>query len=193
MHRANTRGSTALKQMGYPDTFVEEEDEEAAYSAVPAGDAIEGFVDEIEPKYDDDRDLSFKDVQEHPEREQLLEAARKELKQWTDMDVGEFPGEEELEKVRLGGERILRARMIYKRKYETVVGSDNVARERFVKWKARCAVIGCPEIRSRPRGPDLVDFRAYHRHDGSSNGDIYYVRSFLRCEELRLGRSLFGH
>jgi hypothetical protein len=130
--------------MGYPDTFVEEEDAEAAYSAVPAGDAIEGIVDEIEPKYDDDRDLSFKDVQEHPEREQLLETARKELKQWTDMDVGEFPGEEELEKVRLGWERILRARMIYKRKYETVVGSDNVTREQFVKWKARCAVIGCP-------------------------------------------------
>ena len=42
--------------------------------------------------------------------------------------------------------------MIYKRKYETVVGSDNVTRERFVKWKARCAVIGCPEI----RGVDLT-------------------------------------
>ena len=85
--------------------------------------------------------MSFKDVQEHPERELLLEAASKELKQWSEMDVGVFPGEEELEKVRLRGERILRARMIYKRKYETVVGSDNVARERFVKWKARCAVI----------------------------------------------------
>ena len=142
----------AAEQMGYPDTFEETVDEEVAYSAVPAGDAIEGIVDETEPKYDDDRDLSFKDVQEHPEREQLLEAARKELKQWVDMDVGEFPGEEELDKVRRGGERILRARMIYKRKYETVVGSDNVARERFVKWKARCAVIGCPEV----RGVDLT-------------------------------------
>ena len=84
----------AAEQMGYPDTFAEAVDDEVAYSAIPAGDAIEGIVDETEPKYDDDRDLSFKDVQEHPEREQLLEAARKELKQWVDMDVGEFPGEE---------------------------------------------------------------------------------------------------
>jgi hypothetical protein len=34
-----------LKQMSYPDTFVEEVDEEAAYSAAPGGDAIEGIVD----------------------------------------------------------------------------------------------------------------------------------------------------
>ena len=48
-------------------------------------------MDDTEPKYDDDRHSSFKDVQEHPERELLLEAASKELKQWSEMDVGVFP------------------------------------------------------------------------------------------------------
>ena len=108
----------ALRQMGdrMGETLVPDENAEIAYSATPGEGAVEGIVDDTEPKYDDDRDLSFKDVQEHPERELLLEAASKELKQWSEMDVGAFPGEEELEKIRLRGERILRARMIYKRK-----------------------------------------------------------------------------
>ena len=86
----------ALRQMGdrMGETLVADENAEIAYSATPGEGAVEGIVDETEPKYDDDRDLSFKDVQEHPERELLLDAARKELKQWSDMDVGEFPGEE---------------------------------------------------------------------------------------------------
>ena len=106
------------------------------------------------------------------------------------MDVGEFPGEEELEKVRLGGERILLARMIYKSKYETVVGSDNVARERFVKWKARCAIIGCPEI----RGVDLT-WSTFAPTIGMTA--VRTVISLMCdpsfCEELRLRVSLFGH
>ena len=151
-HMPASQRVAAMEQMGFSNTFAEEENAKVAMTVVPAEKAIEGIMDDIEPKYDDDRDLSFKDVQEHPEREQLLEAARKELEQWSAMDVGVFPGEDELAKIRVRGERILRARMIYKRKYETVVGSDNVARERFVKWKARCAVIGCPEV----RGVDLT-------------------------------------
>ena len=37
--------------------------------------------------------------------------------------------------------------LVCRRKYEAVVGDEKIARERFVKWKARCAVIGCPEVR----------------------------------------------
>lgn len=37
--------------------------------------------------------------------------------------------------------------LVCRRKYEAVVGDEKIARERFVKWKARCTVIGCPEVR----------------------------------------------
>ena len=73
-------------------------------------------------------------------------AAEKEVQQFKDMGVGVIPSEEEIADVIRRGHKILRAKMVYKRKYEIVVGKDGQARERFLKWKARLAVVGTGEV-----------------------------------------------
>lgn len=57
------------------------EETQEAYAATSWGDTPEGIIDNTQPKYNDDRDLGRKEVHVHPEKEQLLEAARIELKQ----------------------------------------------------------------------------------------------------------------
>ena len=64
------------------------------------------------------------------------------------MKVGVYPSQEELEDIKRKGTKVLRTRMVCKNKYETVIGSDGVARDRFLKWKSRVAVVGCSEVKA---------------------------------------------
>ena len=70
------------------------------------------------------------------------------MKQLKDMEVAVYPSEEELAEIRKRGTKILRTKMVYKRKYESIVGRDGIARDRFLKWKARLAVVGSSEVKA---------------------------------------------
>ena len=95
------------------------------------------------PIYDDEPQ-HYKEVLQHPEKDQILEAASKEIKQLKDYGVGVFPKPEDLPRIRRE-HQVLRARMVYKRKYTVIEGADGVAREYFLKWKGRLAVQGTRE------------------------------------------------
>ena len=82
------------------------------------------------------------EVMSHPERQEIEQAAKVEMQQLNDMQVGRELTQAQLEDVRRRGVRILRSKMIYKRKYE-ICPIDK--KEYFKKWKARLAVIGCAE------------------------------------------------
>ena len=61
------------------------------------------------------------------------------MQQLINMDVGVLLPEEEVEKLNRDGEKILRSKMIYKRKYAI---SPMTGKEGFLKWKGRLAVNG---------------------------------------------------
>ena len=109
-------------------------------------DQLSDGIDNWEIPIYDDEPKNAKEKDAHPERELLDEAAEKEVQQFKDMGVGVIPSHAEIEDVIRRGHKILRAKMVYKRKYEIVVGKDGQARERFLKWKARLAVVGTGEI-----------------------------------------------
>lgn len=144
--RVSHRGAatTAARQMEFSTWGGPEEEIQEAYPVNQMANMPKGIIDDTQPKFDDDRDLGWKEVQVHPEKERLSESAKLELKQWENMKVDVFPSEEGLEQVLRNGERILLTRMVYKCGDETVTRSDKVALEWFVKYKARC--VGFPEV-----------------------------------------------
>ena len=63
------------------------------------------------------------------------------MKQLEDMGVFEFPSAEELEEIRRDGQKILRCKMVYARKFESITAPNGSIRDVFKKWKGRLAVI----------------------------------------------------
>ena len=61
------------------------------------------------------------------------------MQQLINMDVGVLLPEEEVEKLKRDGEKILRSKMIYKRKNAI---SPTTGKEGFLQWKGRLAVNG---------------------------------------------------
>ena len=144
------RHQTALaRQAPFPvggeTSFAASKSEDRPVKTGERGQQSDGIDDWEIPIYDDEP-KNAKEKDAHPERELLDEAAEKEVQQFKDMGVGVIPSEEELADVIRRGHKILRAKMVYKRKYEIVVGKDGQARERFLKWKARLAVVGTGEV-----------------------------------------------
>ena len=120
-----------------------------AYTVVESNSAHSGEEPtEYETPVYDDEPRNWAEVRKHKQVEQIIEAASKEMKQLKDMNVAVYPSEEELAEIRKRGTKILRTKMVYKRKYESIVGKDGIARDRFLKWKARLAVVGSSEVKA---------------------------------------------
>ena len=64
------------------------------------------------------------------------------------MGVFVDPSDEELRKIKEEGKRVLRCKMVYARKYESVQEPDGRIRDRFLKWKGRLAAVGTGEVKS---------------------------------------------
>ena len=64
------------------------------------------------------------------------------------MGVFAEPSSEELRKISEEAKRMLRCKMVYVRKFESVQGLDGQIRDRFLKWKGRLAAIGTGEVKS---------------------------------------------
>ena len=144
------RQQTALQRqaprtVGGEQSFAADKSEVRPVKTGERGQPPDGIDDWEIPIYDDEP-KNAKEKDAHPERELLDAAAEKEVQQFKDMGVGVIPSEEEIADVIRRGHKILRAKMVYKRKYEIVVGKDGQARERFLKWKARLAVVGTGEV-----------------------------------------------
>jgi hypothetical protein len=61
-----------------------------------------------------------------------------------DRGVAVEPHPDELDRIKRE-HKILRSKLVYKRKYMTVTMPDGSVREKFVKWKARLAIVGTSE------------------------------------------------
>ena len=96
-----------------------------------------------EPIYDDEP-RNYAELMRHPEKDKILQAARKELQQLVDMKVGEMLTEDQETEISSNPNvKILKSKMVYKRKYQ-ICPEDN--KEWFLKWKGRLAVVGTGEI-----------------------------------------------
>ena len=94
-----------------------------------------------EPIYDDEP-RNQKELDAHPEKDKILEAAAKEMQALIDMDIGVQLTEKQANDVIKSGVKILRSKMVYKRKYGI---SEADGKEYFLKWKGRLAIVGTGE------------------------------------------------
>ena len=94
-----------------------------------------------EPIYDDEP-RNQKELDAHPEKEKILEAAAKEMQALVEMDIGVQLTEQQAHEVVKSGAKILRSKMVYKRKYGI---SEADGKEYFLKWKGRLAIVGTGE------------------------------------------------
>ena len=85
----------------------------------PEGHLIALACRQVEAAIYDDEPFNWEQAKRHPEFDAIGAAAAKEM-QLKDMKVGVYPSQEELEDIKRKGTKVLRTRMVYKRKYETV-------------------------------------------------------------------------
>ena len=122
-------------------------DEMDSYCHIAAGEVQ---IDKSRAVIYDDEPRNPREVERHPEREEIEEAGRKEVQQWIEMGIGAELSPEDRAAVEADESiRILNAKMVYKRKY---VFDPVDQREYFLKWKGRLAVVGTSEV----AGLDLV-------------------------------------
>ena len=95
---------------------------------------------EDKPVIFDDEPRNPSELAKHPEKEDILVSAAKEIEQLIEMEIGVEVTPAEVRDVVEKGHRILQCKMVYKRKYVIENG-----KERFLKWKSRLAVVGSSE------------------------------------------------
>jgi hypothetical protein len=96
----------------------------------------------------DDAPRNAKELHAHEEFEEIVKSGKLEIKQLLDMEVFVLPSDEEVDEIRAKIKRVLRCKMVYARKYESVVCDDGQIRDRFLKWKGRLAAVGTGEVKS---------------------------------------------
>jgi hypothetical protein len=127
----------------------------AATAAVAPGEEAQGLEDSVSPPaYKemetkiDDAPRNAKELHAHDEYEAIVKSGKLEIKQLLDMGVFVLPSDQEMKEIRDHNKRVLRCKMVYARKYESVVGDDGQIRDRFLKWKGRLAAVGTSEVKS---------------------------------------------
>ena len=103
-----------------------------------------GTEDDNIPVMYDDEPRNPREVLKHKESADILHAGALEMNQMRDRGVAVEPHPDELDRIKRE-HKILRAKLVYKRKYLTVTMPDGSVREKFVKWKARLAIVGTSE------------------------------------------------
>ena len=84
----------------------------------------------------------------HMKNEEIVKSGKLKIKQLLDMGVFVLPSDDEMEEIRSKNKRVLRCKMVYARKYESVMCEDGQIRDRFLKWKGRLAAVGTGEVKS---------------------------------------------
>ena len=124
-----------------------------ATAAVAPGEEAQGLEDSVSPPASkeletriDDASRNAKELHEHKEYEAIVKSGNLEIKQLLDMGVFVLPSGQEMKDIRDLNKRVLRCKMVYARKYKSVVGDDGQIRDRFFKWKGRLAAVGTSEV-----------------------------------------------
>jgi hypothetical protein len=97
----------------------------ATVSSVEEAQGIEDLVSlpaskEMETKIDD-APRNAKELHAHEEYEQIVKSGKLEIKRILDMGVFVLPSDEEMDEIRAKNKQVLRCKMVYARKYESVV------------------------------------------------------------------------
>jgi hypothetical protein len=98
-------------------------------------------VAEDQPVIFDDDPRTPSELVRHPEKEDILVSAGKEIDQFIEQQIGVEVTPAEVKQVTEKGLRILQCKMVYKRKYHI----DEDGKEKFLKWKSRLTVVGSSE------------------------------------------------
>jgi hypothetical protein len=94
---------------------------------------------ENKPVIFDDEPRNPSELTKHPQKEDILVSAAKEIEQLIEMEIGVEVTPAEVRDVVEKGHRIVQCKMVY-RKYVIENG-----KERFLKWKSRLAVVDSSE------------------------------------------------
>jgi hypothetical protein len=129
-----------------------------AFTAAPtkvSGEEAQGVEDTVSPAASkemetkiDDAPRNNKELHAHEEYEEIVKSGKLEIKQLLDMGVFVLPSDDEMEEIRVKNKRVLRCKMVYARKYESVMCDDGQIRDKFLKWKGRLAAVGTGEVKS---------------------------------------------
>jgi hypothetical protein len=124
-------------------------------ATVASGEEAQGIEDMVTPTVSvemetkiDDAPRNAKELHAHEEYEEIVKSGKLEIKQLLDMGVFVLQSDEEMDEIRAKNKRVLRCKMVYARKYESVVCDDGQIRDRFLKWKGRLAAVGTGEVKS---------------------------------------------
>jgi hypothetical protein len=96
-----------------------------------------------------------------------------------------------MDEIRTRNKRVLRCKMVYARKYESVVCDDGQIRDRFLKWKGRLAAVGTGEVKSLDTC--WSTFSPTIGMTAMRTLIALKVPQRIRCAELRFVRCIFGH
>jgi hypothetical protein len=99
--------------------------------------------DNIPVMYDDEP-CNPRDVLKHKESADILHAGALEMKQIRERGVAVEPHPDEFDRIKRE-HKLLRAKLVYKRKYMAVTIPVGSVREEFVKRKGRLAIMGAAE------------------------------------------------
>ena len=69
----------------------------------------------------DDAPRNAKELHAHEEYEEIVKSGKLEIKRILDMGVFVLPSDEEMDEIRAKNKQVLRCKMVYARKYESVV------------------------------------------------------------------------
>jgi hypothetical protein len=159
-----------------------------------AGGEAQGIEDSVSPPDSkemetkiDDAPRNSKELHSHEEYEEFVKNGNLEIKQLLDMGVFVLPSDDEMEEIRSKNKRVLRCKMVYARKYESVMCDDGQIRDRFLKWKGRLAAVGTGEVKS------LDTCWSYNWHDRYEDINCLNVSQRIRCAELRFVGCVSGH
>ena len=93
----------------------------------------------------DDAPRTNAEVQAHPEAPEIRESGRVEFQQLLDEKVFTWPSQEMLDDIKAKNKKVLKCKMVYARKYESVTLPDGRIVDQFKKWKGRLAAVGTGE------------------------------------------------
>ena len=112
----------------------------AATATVASGEEAQGIEDSVSPPASKDMETKIDDAPKNArelhareEYDEIIKSGMLEIKQLLDMGVFVLPSDEEMEEIRAKNKRVLRCKMVYARKYESVECDAGQIRDRILK------------------------------------------------------------
>jgi hypothetical protein len=128
-----------------------------ATETVATGEEAQGIEDLVSPPASkgvetkiDDAPKNAKEL--HAYEEYASEEIEREREAGNEAALGHgvfvLPSDDKMEEIRVKNKHVLRCKMVYARKYESVMCDDGQIRDRFLKWEGRLAAVGTGEVKS---------------------------------------------